>query len=174
MLRVSVLKLKSLQNARRYVANYFSVLNLPTKFDIDLQELTKNLHKLQREAHPDKGGSVDDSARINAAAQVLRSPHLRGLHLLSLNGVEYDETASQPENMFLFEMMETNESIDESHNLNELQDIKLKNDAAVAKLLKRINQQINAEEHTEALRLLQQMKYRERVSIRVDAKIDSV
>lgn len=66
------------------------------------------------------GGSDEDSSRINAAASVLRSPHLRGLHMLKINGIKFDENASQPENDFLFQMMETNEEIDECHNLSGL------------------------------------------------------
>ena len=44
------------------------------------------------------GGSVDESAKINSAAGIIRSAHLRGLHLLEIRGVTFDENASQPPN----------------------------------------------------------------------------
>jgi len=38
-----------------------------------------------------------------------------------LNGISFDENASQPANEFLFKMMEVNEEIDDSNNLAELE-----------------------------------------------------
>ena len=35
--------------------NHFSVLKIPTAFNVNLDQLKKNVHQLQREAHPDKG-----------------------------------------------------------------------------------------------------------------------
>ena len=118
------------------------------------------------------GGSLEQSALINEAAGVIRSPHQRGIHLLKVNGIELDESASQPENMFLFEMMEVNENIDDATDLDQLVEIKKQNALATNLLQGQICECFDKEKHDEALRLLQQMKYRERVEIRVEDKIE--
>jgi len=118
------------------------------------------------------GGSLEQSALINQAAGVIRSPHQRGIHLLKVNGIKLDESASQPENMFLFEMMEVNENIDDATTLDELSEIKDQNAIATTILQGEICECFDKEKHGEALRLLQQMKYRERVFIRVEDKIE--
>ena len=46
--------------SRRSIKNLFKVLNLPTQYNVDLKNLTKNLDLLQREAHPDKGYNSSD------------------------------------------------------------------------------------------------------------------
>ena len=40
---------------KRSHQNYFTTLNIPTGYNVDMQQLTKNVHKLQRQAHPDIG-----------------------------------------------------------------------------------------------------------------------
>ena len=120
----------------------------------------------------DLGGSVEDSAKINRAASVIRSNHLRGLHLLELNKFTFDENASQPENAFLFQMMEINEEIDDAKTLSDLDNIKSENDAEVERLNLVIFRAFEEKDFSKALDYLNEMKYRERVKIRLEEKVE--
>lgn len=112
------------------------------------------------------------SAKINRAASIIRSDHLRGLHLLELNKFIYDENASQPENIFLFEMMEINEKIDDAKIISDLETIKLENNTEVERLNSLILRAFEMKNFSVALNFLNEMKYRERVNIRLEEKTE--
>ena len=61
--------------------NYFSILELPVCYDIEISLIKEKVRKMQKYSHPDKGGSADQSAQINQAASILKSHHERGIHL---------------------------------------------------------------------------------------------
>jgi hypothetical protein len=99
---------------------------------------------------------------------------LRGLHLLEIKGVTFDENASQPSNEFLFEIMEVNEELDESSSMDVINAIKSANESEAGKLVEKIAVLFEKEDFDRALELLQHMKYRERVAKRVEKKIESL
>merc|ERR1712189_136895 len=113
-----------MQRIVRKAGNYFRVLGLPQSYKIDQTTLRERVRKLQQEAHPDKGGSLEQSAEINEAARNLKCNHKRGLHLLELNNIEIaeNETAASADS-FVFEVMEINEEIEEADSVEELRSI---------------------------------------------------
>ena len=77
-------------------ADFFTLLGLPKRFELDTVALDARFRELQREVHPDRFAAADDAARrasmmlatqINAAYQTLRSPLKRASYLLEQAGV---------------------------------------------------------------------------------------
>lgn len=76
--------------------NYFAKLGLPEEFNVDSERLATRYKQLQLEWHPDKYAMRSESERqsaaamsadLNAAFDVLKTPHQRAHHLLRLRGV---------------------------------------------------------------------------------------
>lgn len=74
--------------------------------------------------------------------------------------------------MFLFQMMEINEEIDDAKILSDLETIKLENNTEVERLNSLILRAFEMENFSEALDFLNEMKYRERVNIRLEEKTE--
>ncbi|KAF4724510.1 hypothetical protein FOZ63_025649 [Perkinsus olseni] len=108
--------------------DYFCLLNQPHKYSIDTTGAEQCYRKLQNRLHPDKVAHIEgadpevaaaDSAMVNDAIKVLRSPLKRAEHLLQLEtGVKADDDeADGMGNMdpsVLMEMLEYNEEIDDA------------------------------------------------------------
>lgn len=102
-------------------ADFFTLLGVPKRFELDQAALDKRFRELQREAHPDRFAATDDAARrasmmlatqINEAYQTLRSPLKRATYLLELAGVDVgaeSNTAMSPE--FLMNQMVWREQV---------------------------------------------------------------
>src|SRR5689334_10487801 len=78
-------------------ADFFAVLGLPRRFDLDLAEAERLYKELARRLHPDRFARADArarraslarSVRVNDAWKTLRDPVRRAEYLLSLSGVE--------------------------------------------------------------------------------------
>lgn len=99
-------------------SNYFKLLGVTERFDLDLSHLSTQFKSLQRKWHPDRHATATSataqseaariSAQLNEAYAALRSPHTRALHLLSLHGIE-DSADMCPD--FLAWVVETREKI---------------------------------------------------------------
>lgn len=80
--------------------NYFQLLGVHQRFDIDVDVLAARFKHLQRQWHPDLHASgvagtdpeqaARTSALLNTAYGVLRDPHERATHLLQLLGEDTD------------------------------------------------------------------------------------
>lgn len=102
--------------------NYFELFGLPTQFHLDGSLLSSQFRELQKRFHPDNFAtaserdrlmSVQKTAEINDANQVLKNPISRAEYLLSLNEVELrgeQQTLQDP--MFLMEQMELREELE--------------------------------------------------------------
>lgn len=105
--------------------SYFELFDLPATFDIDVTELATRYRELQRRFHPDRFSSAPEperrlslqlTAQINAAFQVLKDPVARARYLLSLQGVDTGEdTDTAMDAAFLMEQMELRENLAEAH-----------------------------------------------------------
>jgi len=85
----------TLNPAAATVTDYFTLLGLPRRYDIDLQELHRRFVALSRHAHPDfhggespevQGLSLQISAALNDAYRALSDPATRAAYLLELLG----------------------------------------------------------------------------------------
>lgn len=102
-------------------ADFFTLLGLPKRFELDTVALDARFRELQREVHPDRFAASDDASRrasmmlatqINAAYQTLRSPLKRATYLLEQAGVDVgaeSNTAMSPD--FLMSQMMWREQV---------------------------------------------------------------
>jgi len=107
--------------------DYFSLFDLPVAFRIDQESLSNRYRQVQRELHPDRfaGSSPHEkrlalqySALVNEAYGTLRSPLLRALYLLRLEGLEQQQIDGQKvDGGFLIEQMELREKLESLHDL---------------------------------------------------------
>ena len=102
--------------------NYFQLLGIKESFDIDLQDLSTNYKKLQIQAHPDKNVnasphekrlSIQTSAYINQAYNVLRDGTKRAQYLLEIKNIEInDEQDTITDSVFLVHQLELHEELE--------------------------------------------------------------
>jgi len=107
--------------------NFFTLLQLPETFVIDLKKLDQNYQNIQKEIHPDRFASLADEAKIvsinktaevNDAYQTLKSPIRRAEYLLHLYDIDiHDEKYNAVPQDFLMQQMEWREEL-ETHKQN--------------------------------------------------------
>jgi molecular chaperone HscB len=82
------------------VGDYFQVFGLERRFQIDLDALEREFHRLSRKLHPDRFArasenerqwSLADTALLNDAYRTLKDPLHRTEYLLKLEGAEIGE-----------------------------------------------------------------------------------
>ncbi|GKX55161.1 co-chaperone protein HscB [Leminorella grimontii] len=103
--------------------DYFTLFNLPVRFDVDTQALSSRYQELQRQYHPDRFASapenerlasVSHAATVNDAYQTLKDPLRRAEYLLLLNGIDVkNEQQTMHDTAFLMEQLELREELDE-------------------------------------------------------------
>ena len=107
--------------------NFFTLLQLPETFVIDLKKLDQNYQNIQKEIHPDRFASLADEAKIvsikkaaevNDAYQTLKSPIRRAEYILHLHDINiHDEKYNAVPQDFLMQQMEWREEL-ETHKQN--------------------------------------------------------
>lgn len=129
-------------------SDYFSLFNLPVRFDVDLEALDRTYKAMQRQLHPDRFSnkseveqrfSLSHAARLNEAYSILKDPYLRALYLLRRQGQKVDEegeTITDPE--LLTQVLETREAIAMASSEEELRAIERR----VSEQSKQIEQQL--------------------------------
>lgn len=105
--------------------NFFRLLELPERYDLDLAALDKQYRLLSQRLHPDRQERSTDAAHrtrllaeaalLNEAYQTLKHPDKRALHLLAcLMGPGVETSHTPPADpVFLAEMLEWQEAISE-------------------------------------------------------------
>jgi len=107
--------------------NFFTLLNLPEAFVVDLKKLDQHYQAIQKEIHPDRFASLNDetkmesvkkTAQVNDAYQTLKSSIRRAEYLLHLYGFDInDEKYTAVPQDFLLQQMEWREEF-ETHTKN--------------------------------------------------------
>ena len=107
--------------------NFFTLLNLPEAFIVDLKKLDQHYQAIQKEIHPDRFASLNDEAKmesvkktaqVNDAYQTLKSSIRRAEYLLHLYGFDInDEKYTAVPQDFLLQQMEWREEL-ETHTKN--------------------------------------------------------
>ena len=102
--------------------NFFTLLNLPEAFVVDLKKLDQHYQAIQKEIHPDRFASLNDetkmesvkkTAQVNDAYQTLKSPIRRAEYLLHLYGFDInDEKYTAVPQDFLLQQMEWREELE--------------------------------------------------------------
>lgn len=110
-----------------YGEDYFTVMELPYRLEIDLADLERRYHDLSRKFHPDfyRGKtsreqriSLDNSATLNRAYRTLKDPYARVEYLIYLKERSCREIPSQPPSDLLEEILETREALEELRHLH--------------------------------------------------------
>jgi len=109
--------------------NFFTLLNLPEAFVVDLKKLDQHYQAIQKEIHPDCFASLNDetkmesvkkTAQVNDAYQTLKSSIRRAEYLLHLYGFDInDEKYTALPQDFLLQQMEWREELETHHKNKE-------------------------------------------------------
>jgi len=100
--------------------DFFAVMGLRRRLDVDLQALEATFHRLSREVHPDfhqhkpaeeRERLLAQSALVNGAYRTLRDFHERVAYLIELEGGEALKPKAPPE--LLADVLETQELLEE-------------------------------------------------------------
>lgn len=104
--------------------DFFSLFNLPPRFQIDGIALEQSFLALQAKVHPDKSSHLSEAerrlsmqwaTRVNEGYQILRNPMNRARYLLSMHGVDTQEESNTAMPVdFLMQQMEWREALEES------------------------------------------------------------
>ena len=167
--------------------NFFTLLQLPEAFVIDLKKLDQNYQNIQKEIHPDRVAHLNDetklasikkTAQVNDAYQTLKSPIRRAEYLLELNGINsHDEKYTAVPQAFLMQQMEWREAL-ETHKQNKVALEKLAHDIQKNKkeMLNQLPASFEQEHHLEdAIQVTRELNFIEKIEQHLnDALIEIV
>mmetsp|Transcript_28651 Transcript_28651/g.37552 ORF Transcript_28651/g.37552 Transcript_28651/m.37552 type:complete len:298 (-) Transcript_28651:259-1152(-) len=173
--------LQPLQNA-----NYFEILKCPVHFDVDMKYLEKNYWALQKQLHPDLYGtrhqieqelSAENSSKVNHAYQILRDPVERVKYLLSLYGVDVlaeNSSTKDVDAMFLMEVMEIRENIDDAASIESINGILESNRKETETCLKNIKSLFDSKEFEKIGEQAVRLQYFTRINAEANQKLDAL
>lgn len=102
---------------------YFSIFDLPTTYQIDLNLLSERYQKLQKSVHPDQFAhgsdnqkllAVQKSSEINDAYETLKNPLTRAEYMVAEHGFDVrHEQSTINDGTFLMQQMELREELEE-------------------------------------------------------------
>ena len=136
--------------------NFFELLGLPARFQVDGEQLDRAYRDLQANVHPDRfvnaqeaerRVSMQQSTRANEAYQTLKNPIRRAAYLLRQQGVDpqFETNTAMPAD-FLVKQMEWREAIEEaadSADARELDRLSSRLDAELKSMYAEVGRQID-------------------------------
>ena len=167
--------------------NFFTLLQLPEAFVIDLETLHQNYQSIQKDIHPDRFVTFDDEAKlesikktaqVNDAYQTLKSPIRRAEYLLQLKGINiHDEKYTAVPQDFLMQQMEWREEL-ETHKLDKVALEKLAQDIQKNKndMMNQLPSFFDDKNHlNDAIRVTRELNFIEKIEQHInDALIEIV
>ncbi|XP_071955739.1 iron-sulfur cluster co-chaperone protein HscB-like [Antedon mediterranea] len=160
--------------------DYFQRMSLLKSFDIDTKELTQTFRNFQRLLHPDKFSqkspkeqefSAGQSSAVNKAYSTLLKPLNRGLYLLELLGHPIEEGDSMVDKVFLMDMMELNEELSDTTNLEIVKKIGEENELNIKELMIQLAELFKNDQLKEARDVLAKLKYYTNIDDKVKEKL---
>lgn len=161
--------------------SYFKIMDCDSTFTLDTHKLHKRYLQLQRSLHPDNFSqksvkeqeySQSHSALVSKAYQTLLKPLSRGLYMLELEGMHIEEgTDSGADSVFLMELMEINEALDEAQTPEEANKIGQDTKGKLSVLTEKIDAALLKGELQAAKVLLTHMKYYANIEEKVKEKL---
>lgn len=123
--------------------DFFKLLNIEQRFDVDPREVDKNYAALQKRLHPDMfmnaaeteaKYAADHSLKLAEASATIRDPIKRAKHFIFISyGVQCLEDDERVQNVELMtEVLEAAERIDEANSEEEIDALKAEYDAKIA------------------------------------------
>jgi len=168
--------------------DFFSLFNLPVRFQLNTALLEQHFRVLQMQVHPDKFTHLPESerrvsmqwaTRVNEGYQTLRKPIDRARYLLMLHGVDtQEETNTAMPVDFLIRQMEWREGVAEalqakdSAVLDELNH-KLRQD--VKSLQMQLEQLLDKQQdYPAAAGIVRKLKFFEKLAEEIDSAFDEI
>ncbi|KAK9154581.1 hypothetical protein Sjap_002061 [Stephania japonica] len=165
--------------------DYFQIFGLERAFAIDDSGLESKYKDWQKKLHPDlvhtksrsslslkeKEYAAEQSARVIDAYRTLRTPLLRAIYLMQLEGAHVDEeqTVSDPE--LLAEIMEIREAVEEVANPPALQQIQFQVKGSLDHWSKSFENAFKKRKFEEAITSIQRMTYYSRINEEIMRKL---
>lgn len=168
--------------------DFFSLFNLPRRFQLDRDILERDYRELQSRVHPDKFAHLSDgerrlsvqwATRVNEAYQTLRSPLARGRYLLSLHGVDTQEDTNTAMPVdFLMRQMELREALEEARRGGDVGGLDALQ-AQVRKTIHGLEQQLALElderqDYPAACDTVRKLKFMEKIAEEIGAAFDEI
>ena len=171
-------------------SHYYELFDLPVSFEVDLKTLSERYRALQSSVHPDKFANASDAerrlsmqlaTRLNEAFRTLKDPLARGRYLLSLQGVEVNDTHTAFDSDFLLQQMslreqlgEVRDSADPHGQLQHIaQDIAAREQALTAQMAELLRQS-DADALQQAKDLTRKLQFFRRLEEEVEALEDEL
>lgn len=148
--------------------DYFQLLDLQRKYDIDKVQLKSKYLAMQIKFHPDRASGeqqrrefLEQSMKLNDAEKVLKDDYLRAEYMLKLVGAELDDRTLQGaiSTEELEEIMEMHEVIDGTDDLDELQKIEHLKSQEKKKMVRELGTYFGTNNIAKALDLTVRLKY---------------
>lgn len=168
--------------------DFFSLFNLPRRFQLDRDILERDYRELQSRVHPDKFAHLSDgerrlsvqwATRVNEAYQTLRSPLARGRYLLSLHGVDtQEETNTAMPVDFLMQQMELREVLEAARQSRDMAALDAL-EARVKQMIHVLHQQLALaldEQHDDAAAagIVRKLRFMEKIVEEIGAAFDEL
>ncbi|HQS93397.1 MAG TPA: Fe-S protein assembly co-chaperone HscB [Alphaproteobacteria bacterium] len=166
--------------APRPDSSYFTVLGMRDTFPLNLQDLEKNYLARQRLLHPDQFVLKSEEERfeaqehtilLNEAYRTLKSPSLRGYHLLSLKKKKEDVFDKTQDPLFLMNMMEEREQMEALNTQNDIKEASNRIKEHLQGLEKEMGEAFDVENLQKASQLLDHFQYRLQLYKLLQAKL---
>lgn len=151
-----------------YSMNYFELLDLDKKYNIDIALLEKQYLSKQTLYHPDRVQDVsikreylEKSMLLNEAYKCLKDDYLRAEYLLILSGQMVDDQALQGilSESDLEEILELYEIIDEMEQASDLKELEVKKVIEKEQMMQELANYFEENNITKALDLTVRLKY---------------
>lgn len=148
--------------------NYFKLLELEQRYDIEQNLLQDNYLAKQMEYHPDrtaedvsKIANIETSMLLNEAYKVLSDDYKRAEYLLKLNGFELSnkQLSLRLTSRELEEILEEYEEIEEMSEVAELIEKEQRKLVTKTELIREMTSHFNKNNFTKALDLTIRLKY---------------
>lgn len=160
--------------------NYFELFHLPVSFDVDNEQLEKQLRQLQSQHHPDvqtdshaQKKAEQLSAVINNAYQALKYPDSRASHLLELAGQGDNLEQSIRDLDFLDKAMDFRIELDEAENQGLLA-LNNRLQSWLAELSNQFHQAYINQNWQQAVDFAQKLKFLVKIDKDITKKVDAL
>uniref|UniRef100_A0A336LWJ3 CSON006038 protein n=1 Tax=Culicoides sonorensis TaxID=179676 RepID=A0A336LWJ3_CULSO len=160
--------------------NYFNLLDIPEKFDMDNQKLTEKFRQFQSIVHPDKFSNKSDieqrhamdwSSLLNKAYSILSTPLKRAEYMLQLKNITISEKNETINPEFLMEMMERNEEIAELETRSQCDEQLQKLKVELENLYKEFSEIFEANNLDKAREMLIRIRYVNNLEKKIKEKL---
>lgn len=159
--------------------SHFELLGLEPRFSINTAEIDEGYRALQRKLHPDRHAQAEEhhrdlveahSARVNEAANTLRSPLKRAGYWMQLHGVRVLEEDQRIDDMeTMMEVMEISEEISDAESQADINKILGSVGAKIAEVEQKLDQLFQKQDWDAARGLVERLQMLTRLQERANA-----